>query len=82
MILFFLKLSLNKLANNLFELKASDPPLKIEQLPDFKHNAATSAVTLGLLSYITPMTPIGVVTLLIVKLFGLRHVSKILPIGS
>ena len=65
MILFFLKLSLNKLANNLFELKASDPPLKIEQLPDFKHNAATSAVTLGLLSYITPITPIGVVTFFI-----------------
>ena len=82
MILFFRKLSLNKLANNLFELKASDPPLKIEQFPDFKHNAATSAVTLGLLSYITPMTPIGVVTLLIVKLFGLRHVSKTLPTGS
>ena len=63
-------------------MKASDPPLKIEQFPDFKHNAATSAVTLGLLSYITPMTPIGVVTLLIVKLFGLRHVSRTLPTGS
>ena len=60
----------------MFELKASEPPLKIEQLPDFKHNAATSAVTLGLLSYITPITPIGVVTFLIVKftsaLVGLR----------
>ena len=78
----FLKFSLNKLANTLFELKASDPPLKIEQLPDFKHKAATSAVTLGLLSYITPMTPIGVVTFLIIKLFGLRHVSKTLPTGS
>ena len=48
--LFFLRLSLNKFANNLFEFNASDPPLKIEQLPDFKHKAATSAVTLGLLS--------------------------------
>ena len=65
----------------MFELKASEPPLKIEQLPDFKHNAATSAVTLGLLSYITPITPIGVVTFLIIKLFGLRHDSKTLPIG-
>ena len=64
------------------ELKASDPPLKIEQLPDFKHNAATSAVTLGLLSYITPITPIGVVIFRIVNLFGLLHVSKTLPIGS
>ncbi len=55
--LFFRRTSLNKFAKNLFELKASDPPLKIEQFPDFKHNAATSAVTLGLLSYITPMKP-------------------------
>ena len=62
-------------------MKASDPPLKIEQFPDFKHNAATSAVTLGLLSYITPITPIGVVTFLIVKLFGLCHFSKTLPTG-
>ena len=58
--MFFLKLSLNKLANNLFELKASDPHLKIEQFPDFKHKAATSAVTFGLLSYIIPITPIGI----------------------
>ena len=72
----FFKLSLKKLANNLFELKASDPPLKIEQLPDFKHKAATSAVTFGLLSYITPITPIGVVTFLIFNLFGLCHCSR------
>ena len=79
--MFFLKLYLNKLTNNLFELKASEPPLKIEQLPDFKHNAATSAVTLGLLSYITPIMPIGVVTFLMIKLLGLRHFSKTLPTG-
>ena len=30
--------------------------------PDLKHNDATSAVTLGLLSYITPITPIGIDT--------------------
>ena len=36
--------------SKIFELKASEPPLKIEQLPDLRHRAATSAVTFGLLS--------------------------------
>ena len=44
------KASLKRFAKSLFELYASDPALKIEQFPDFKLNAATSAVTLGLLS--------------------------------
>ena len=35
---------------NVIELNASEPPLNIEQLPDFRHKAATSAVTFGLLS--------------------------------
>ena len=61
----------------MLELKASDPPLKIEQLPDFKHNAATSAVTLGLLSYITPMTPIEVVTFLIVWYYVVNYSKKL-----
>ena len=38
------------LAKSLFELNASEPPRNIEQLPDLRHRAATSAVTLGLLS--------------------------------
>ena len=42
--------SLNKFAKVMLELNASVPPLKIAQLPDLKHNAATSAVTFGLLS--------------------------------
>ena len=50
LILFFWSVSLKRLANNLFELSASDPPLNIEQFPDFKLKAATSAVTFGLLS--------------------------------
>ena len=49
-ILFLAKDSLNRFARILLELKASDPPLKIAQFPDFKHREATSAVTLGLLS--------------------------------
>ena len=50
--------------------------------PDLKHNDATSAVTLGLLSYITPITPIGIDTFDITKPFGLFHFSKVLSIGS
>ena len=34
--LFFFNAFLNKFAKILFELNASDPPLKIAQLPDFK----------------------------------------------
>ena len=52
---------------------ASDPPLRITQFPDLKHNAETSAVTLGLLSYIIPIIPIGIVTLFILRPFGLFH---------
>ena len=48
--LFFFKASLKRVAKSLFELNASDPPLNIEQLPDLRHKAATSAVTFGLLS--------------------------------
>ena len=62
----------------LFELKASEPPLKIAQFPDLRHKAETSAVTFGLLSYMTPITPIDVVTFLILKPFGLFHWCKTL----
>ena len=48
--LFFCSTSLNRLASILLEFNASDPPLKIEQFPDFKLKDATSAVTFGLLS--------------------------------
>ena len=61
---------------------ASEPPFKITALPDLKHKLATSDVTLGLLSYITPITPIGIDTLLIFKPFGLLHFSRILSTGS
>ena len=50
--------------------------------PDLKHNDATSAVTLGLLSYITPITPIGIETFDITKPFGLFHFSKMTFVGS
>ena len=49
---------------------------------DLKHNADTSTVTFGLLSYITPITPIGIVTFEIFKPFDLRHFSKVILTGS
>ena len=39
-----------ELAKILFEFMASEPPLRIEQFPDLRHKAATSAVTFGRLS--------------------------------
>ena len=80
--LFALRAFRNNLAKILFVLIASDPPFKITAFPDLKHKLATSEVTLGLLSYITPITPIGIETLLIFNPFGLLHFSKILSIGS
>ena len=50
--------------------------------PDLKHKDAISAVTLGLLSYITPITPIGIDTFDITKPFGLFHFSKMTFVGS
>ena len=66
----------------LFVFIASEPPFKITALPDLKHKLATSDVTFGLLSYITPMTPIGTDTLLIFSPLGLLHFSKVTLTGS
>ena len=80
--LFKLKAFLNNVAKILFVFKASEPPLKITAFPDLKHKLETSDVTLGLLSYITPITPIGIDTFLSINPLGLFHFSKILSIGS
>ena len=61
---------------------ASDPPFRITALPDLKHRPATSDVTLGLLSKITPITPIGIVTLFIFNPFGLLHFFRVTFAGS
>ena len=61
---------------------ASDPPFRITALPDLKHRPATSDVTLGLLSKITPITPIGIVTLLIFNPLGLLHFFRVTFTGS
>ena len=73
---------LNNLAKILLVFIASEPPFKIKAFPDLKHKLATSEVTLGLLSYITPITPIGMDTLLIFNPLGLLHFSRVLSIGS
>ena len=73
---------LNNLAKILLVFIASDPPFKITAFPDLKHKLATSEVTLGLLSYITPMTPIGIDTLLIFNPLGLLHFARVLSTGS
>ena len=81
-ILFISNDFLNKFAKILLLKYASEPPLRITQLPDLKHNVETSAVTLGLLSYIIPITPIGIVTFFILRPFGLIHSSSFWSIGS
>ena len=75
-ILFISNDFLNKFAKILLLKYASEPPLRITQFPDLKHNVETSAVTLGLLSYIIPITPIGIVTFFILRPFGLIHFSR------
>ena len=56
---------------------ASEPGFKIDAFFDLRQRAAASQKTFGLLSKITPITPIGVVTLLISKPFGRVFVSRI-----
>ena len=64
------------------DLKQSDPHLRITEFPDLTHNAAASPVTFGLLSYITPIIPIGVVIFFIFNPVGCCHSDKVHPIGS
>ena len=49
---------------------ASEPPRRIRALPERRQSAAASAVTLGRLSKIMPMTPIGVRTRAMSRPFG------------
>ena len=50
----------------------SEPPRRITALPDFRQSAPASAVTLGRLSKITPMTPSGVRTRAMTQAVGPR----------
>ena len=66
----------------ILEFIASLPPLNITALPVFKHKPAASQVTLGLASYIIPITPIGTLCLPICNPFGLLHIEVTSPTGS
>ena len=61
--------------------KLSEPPRRIAALPAFRHSAPASAVTLGRLSKMTPMTPSGVATRSIVRPFGRSNVASTRPTG-
>ena len=66
----------------LLESRASEPPFRIHILPVLKHRENTSAVTLGLASYITPTTPIGTRFFPISRPLGRFFIEVISPIGS
>ena len=59
----------------ILDFKASLPPRSIAEFPDLKLNIATSEVTFGRASYITPNTPIGIVTRFMIKLLGRFHLA-------
>ena len=61
---------------------ASLPPRNITALPDLKHSAPASAVTLGRASYIMHTTPSGIRIFLISIPFGRVPITRSLPTGS
>ncbi len=66
----------------ILELIASLPPLRIIALPAFNASPVLSAVTLGLDSYIIPITPNGTLINPISMPFGLLHIEMTSFIGS
>ena len=60
----------------------SVPPRRIAALPDFKQSPPASAVTLGRLSKIMPITPMGTAIREISMPLGLVHFSSTRPTGS
>ena len=69
-------------ASALFVSKLSLPPRRIAALPLFRHRTAQSTVTLGRASKMTPMTPIGTLTLRSLRPFGRVVSSSTSPSGS
>ena len=61
------------------EWKLSEPPRRITALPAFRQSAPASAVTLGRLSKITPITPIGVRTRRMCRPDGTSHSASTVP---
>ena len=64
------------------ERSASDPPRRIRALPERRQRAAASAATLGRLSKIMPMIPIGVRTRAMSSPFGRCQRAASVPTGS
>ena len=62
--------------------KLSEPARRIAALPALRQSAPASAVTLGRLSKITPMTPSGVATRSMTRPFGRSKVASTRPTGS
>ena len=62
--------------------KLSEPPRRIAALPALRQSAPASAVTLGRLSKITPMTPSGVATRSKSSPFGVVQWASTRPTGS
>ena len=69
-------------ASTRLELIASLPPRRSVALPDFRHRAAMSTVTLGLLSYMAPMTPRGTRFFPTISPLGRVCISNTSPTGS
>ena len=64
------------------EFTLSEPPRRITALPAFRVSAPASAVTLGRLSKMTPITPRGVDTRRMVMPLGRLHCASSRPTGS
>ena len=62
--------------------KLSEPARRMAALPALRQSAPASAVTLGRLSKITPMTPSGVATRSIFRPFGRSNRASTRPTGS
>ena len=61
---------------------ASLPPRRIQALPDFRHSAAASTVTLGRDSKMMATSPMGTRRRIIFSPFGRSHASVTSPTGS
>ncbi len=60
----------------------SDPPLRITAFPAFRQSPEASEVTLGLDSYMIPITPRGILIFPTLRPFGLFHIFTTSPTGS
>ena len=74
--------SLMSLTAHILDLMASLPPLSMHTFPDLRQRAAASTVTLGLASYMMPMTPRGTLFFPMISPLGLVSMESTWPMGS